>query len=97
MAYGGGSFLTQNKRLPGSYINFKSRDTNGTSYTKSGTVAAPVTLTVDSGGNLYITYNKDTAVSFELDSDANLYVSYDEESGTSFELDGNGNLYMISG
>jgi len=43
MALGGGTFITQNKVLPGTYINFESgRENNIISTGKRGTVMIPL-------------------------------------------------------
>lgn len=44
MALGGGNFLTQNKKLPGSYINFASTASASTSLSERGIVAMPLEL-----------------------------------------------------
>lgn len=44
MALGGGSWLTQNKVLPGSYINFASRANSNTALSDRGIAAAPFIL-----------------------------------------------------
>ena len=44
MALGGGTFLVQNKKLPGSYINFVSLPTASATLSDRGTVTMPLTL-----------------------------------------------------
>ena len=44
MALGGGTFLVQNKKLPGSYINFVSLPTASATRSDRGTVTVPLTL-----------------------------------------------------
>jgi hypothetical protein len=44
MALGGGSWVTQNKILAGSYINFVSADRNGSNLADRGVVALPISL-----------------------------------------------------
>lgn len=95
MALGGGVFLTQNKKLPGSYIRFISGSTTGTGTRKSSSKRAAITMSIDSDGNLYVTYNRNVPITFELDSDGGLYANFDSVSGTTFEIDSRGNMYMI--
>lgn len=44
MALGGGAFLAQNKKLPGSYINFVSRATGSAAISDRGVVTLPLEL-----------------------------------------------------
>ena len=44
MALGGGTWLFQNKKLPGTYINFVSKERAGTDIADRGYVALPITL-----------------------------------------------------
>ncbi len=44
MALGGGTFITQNKKLPGSYINFVSTVSSGAALGERGYIAAPLNL-----------------------------------------------------
>lgn len=52
MAFGGGNFVTQNKILPGSYVNFVSASA-ASSGTVSGTVAVPVALSWGAEGEMF--------------------------------------------
>lgn len=44
MALGGGTWQSQNKILPGAYINFISKDMAGSALSERGVAAAPLTL-----------------------------------------------------
>ena len=44
MALGGGTFVTQNKVLPGAYINFISTSNTGVVFGERGVCAAPLNL-----------------------------------------------------
>ena len=44
MALGGGTFLVQNKKLPGTYINFVSLPTATATLSDRGTVTMPLEL-----------------------------------------------------
>lgn len=50
MALGGGTFLTQNKELPGAYINFVSRTAAAAALSDRGIVTMPLELDWGSPG-----------------------------------------------
>lgn len=45
MALGGGTFVTQNKTIPGAYINFVTTATGATVFGERGVVALGIVLT----------------------------------------------------
>jgi hypothetical protein len=53
MALGGGTFLTQNKVLPGSYINFVSAANATAALSERGTAAMPLELDWGVNGNIF--------------------------------------------
>ena len=64
MALGGGVFVTQNKVLPGSYINFVSASAASASLSDRGTAAFPITLSWGEDGKVFTV----TAEEFQKDS-----------------------------
>ena len=64
MAYGGGNFITQNKILPGSYINFVSVSRASASLSERGVAAMPVELDWGPEGEVFAV----TAGEFQTDS-----------------------------
>lgn len=52
MALGGGTWLTQNKLLPGTYINFVNTNTGGAILGERGTVAIALPLSADTSGTI---------------------------------------------
>ena len=55
---GGGVFITQNKTLPGSYINFVNSNTGGALFGERGVVAIALPLTAEKAGEvIYVTAN----------------------------------------
>lgn len=55
---GGGVFVTQNKTLPGSYINFVNTNTGGALFGERGVVAIALPLTAEKAGEvIYVTAN----------------------------------------
>lgn len=59
MALGGGSFLTQNKILPGSYINFVSTSTVTASLSDRGYATMPMELDWGTDGEIFTVTNED--------------------------------------
>ena len=53
MALGGGVFLTQNKVLPGSYINFVSAARASATLSDRGVVALPIALDWGKEGEVF--------------------------------------------
>lgn len=53
MAYGGGTFISQNKELPGSYINFVSTASATASLSERGVVAMPLEITWGPDGEIF--------------------------------------------
>ena len=64
MAYGGGNFITQNKILPGSYINFVSVSRATATLSDRGIAAMPVELSWGPEGEVFAV----TAGEFQTDS-----------------------------
>lgn len=64
MALGGGVFVTQNKVLPGSYINFVSASAASATLSDRGTAAFPITLGWGADGEVFTV----TAEEFQKDS-----------------------------
>lgn len=64
MALGGGVFVTQNKVLPGSYINFVSASAASATLSDRGTAAFPITLGWGADGKVFTV----TAEEFQKDS-----------------------------
>lgn len=64
MAYGGGNFITQNKILPGSYINFVSVSRASAALSERGVAAMPVELDWGPEGEVFAV----TAGEFQTDS-----------------------------
>lgn len=59
MALGGGTFTTQNKVLPGSYINFVSASRASATLSDRGVVALPVSLTWGPQGEVFTVTQED--------------------------------------
>lgn len=59
MALGGGTFTTQNKTLPGTYINFISKDTASASLSDRGYAAMPLELDWGPAGEVITVTNED--------------------------------------
>jgi hypothetical protein len=53
MALGGGTFVTQNKVLPGSYINFVSAARASATFSERGVVALPLFLDWGVDGDVF--------------------------------------------
>ncbi len=59
MALGGGTFLTQNKELPGAYINFVSRTAAAAALSDRGIVTMPLELDWGVSGEVFQVTNSD--------------------------------------
>ena len=59
MALGGGTFITQNKVLPGSYINFVSAARASATLSDRGVVALPIALNWGKEGEVFTVTNED--------------------------------------
>jgi len=74
MAYGGGVWVTQDKKLPGAYINFVATPNVSTTFGERGIVAIPYPLKKSAGAVIEITKeefvkNSDTILGFKYSSD----------------------------
>lgn len=59
MALGGGTFLVQNKELPGAYINFVSRTAASAALSERGIVTMPLELDWGVSGEVFEVTNSD--------------------------------------
>lgn len=73
MALGGGTWQSQNKILPGAYINFISKDRAGSALSERGVAAAPLTLSWGEEGAVMTV----TAESFRADCKKLFGYAYD--------------------
>lgn len=56
---GGGTFISQNKKLPGSYINFVSASRASSALSERGIVAMPLALDWGAEGEIITVTNED--------------------------------------
>ena len=59
MALGGGSFLVQNKELPGAYINFVSKSAATAALSERGVATMPLELDWGKEGEIFEVTNED--------------------------------------
>ncbi len=75
MALGGGSFITQNKELPGAYINFVSAASASAQLSDRGIVTMPLELDWGEEGTIFEITGED----FQKNSQKLLGYAYDSE------------------
>ena len=59
MALGGGTFLVQNKELPGAYINFVSKSAATAALSERGVATMPLELDWGEEGEIFVVTNED--------------------------------------